>query len=81
MYFAQRSTFSQSSNHAAMLTRFHARSALSIIAGAIVAGTAVAQTGRPLADRLDSVAAGGLRYRGPVGIVAAVVKGNDTLLM
>jgi CubicO group peptidase (beta-lactamase class C family) len=65
-----------------MLTRVHARSALGIVALiALVTGSAAAQSGRPIADRLDSIAANGLRYRGPVGIVAAVVKGNDTLLM
>ena len=62
-----------------MLTRIHVRFALGTIA--ILAGTATAQSGRPLAYRLDSIAADGLRYRGPVGIVAAVVKGKDTLLM
>jgi CubicO group peptidase (beta-lactamase class C family) len=65
-----------------MFTRVHARSAVgTVVLVAISAGTAAAQSGRPLAYRLDSLAADGLRYRGPVGIVAAVVRGNDTLLM
>jgi CubicO group peptidase (beta-lactamase class C family) len=70
--------------NAAMLPRVHARAALAagaVIAGAIIAGPAAAQSARPLDARLDSIAADGLRYRGPVGIVAAVVKGSDTLLM
>ena len=65
-----------------MLTRVHARSAVgTVVLVAIAAGTAAAQSGRPLAYRLDSIAADGLRYNGAVGIVAGVVKGNDTLLM
>ena len=67
---------------ATMLTRVNVRSTIGAV---VIFGTAAvpaaAQSGRPLANRLDSIAANGLRHRGPVGIVAAVVRGNDTLLL
>ena len=40
-----------------------------------------AQTGRTLAERLDSLAGSGVLEKRAVGTVAAVLKGNDTLLM
>jgi CubicO group peptidase (beta-lactamase class C family) len=55
----------------------------SIAAAALVAITASAaggQPGRPLHVRLDSIAASGVKENRAVGIVAAVVRGNDTLL-
>ena len=42
---------------------------------------AVAQSGPDLVQRLDSIAGAGVRENRSVGIVAAVVKGNDTLLL
>lgn len=47
---------------------------------AVAASTAAAQSGRTLAQRLDSLAGSGVLEKRAVGIVAAVVKGNDTLL-
>ena len=47
----------------------------------LVATDAAAQAGRTLAVRLDSLAGSGVPANRAVGIVAAVVKGNDTLLM
>ncbi|HLL81651.1 MAG TPA: serine hydrolase domain-containing protein, partial [Longimicrobium sp.] len=47
---------------------------------AVAAPAAGAQPGRPLDVRLDSVAASGVVENRAVGIVAAVVRGNDTLL-
>ena len=46
-----------------------------------LAADAAAQTGRTLAEQLDSLAGSGVLAKRAVGIVAAVVKGNDTLLM
>ena len=43
--------------------------------------TATAQPGGALAQRLDSIAGAGVRENRAVGIVAAVVKGKDTLLL
>ena len=43
--------------------------------------TATAQSGEGLVQRLDSIAGAGVRENRAVGIVAAVVKGNDTLLL
>jgi len=48
---------------------------------ALAAADAAAQTGRTLAERLDSLAGSGVLEKRAVGTVAAVVKGNDTLLM
>jgi len=42
---------------------------------------AAAQTGRTLAERLDSIAGSAVLAKRAVGAVAAVVKGTDTLLM
>ena len=47
----------------------------------IGASTAIAQSGAALVQRLDSIAGAGVRENRAVGIVAAVVKGNDTLLL
>lgn len=46
-------------------------------------GTGVmhAQSTRPVAERLDSIAGSGVVERRAVGLVAAVVRGNDTLLL
>jgi CubicO group peptidase (beta-lactamase class C family) len=44
------------------------------------ATTAAAQPERPLVARLDSLAGSGVQENRAVGIVAAVVRGNDTLL-
>jgi len=47
----------------------------------ICASSAIAQPGPALAQRLDSIAGAGVRENRAVGIVAAVVKANDTLLL
>jgi len=47
----------------------------------LAATTASAQTARPLAERLDSLAGSGVQSKRAVGTVAAIVKGNDTLLV
>ena len=47
----------------------------------VTAADASAQTGRTLAERLDSLAGSGVLAKRAVGTVAAVVRGNDTLLM
>jgi CubicO group peptidase (beta-lactamase class C family) len=47
----------------------------------IGAATATAQSGGPLVQRLDSIAGAGVLENRAVGIVAAVVKGKDTLLL
>jgi CubicO group peptidase (beta-lactamase class C family) len=46
----------------------------------VAASTAPAQSGQTLAHRLDSLAGSGVLENRAVGIVAAVVKGHDTLL-
>ena len=66
-------------------SRFH-RGALRLLYGLfafvwIGASTATAQSGGALVQRLDSIAGAGVRENRAVGIVAAVVKGNDTLLL
>lgn len=48
---------------------------------AIGASTAAAQVGRTLVETLDSIAGAGVVENRAVGLVAAVVKGNDTLLL
>lgn len=63
-----------------MQTRFRP-TALALALTTLVATDAAAQTGRTLAERLDSIAASGVLANRAVGTVAAVVKGNDTLLM
>src|SRR5687768_5531866 len=65
-----------------MLTIARIRSA----AGALViltigASTLSAQAGRTLAQKLDSIAQSGILENRAVGLAAAVVKGNDTLLL
>jgi CubicO group peptidase (beta-lactamase class C family) len=45
------------------------------------ASTAIAQSGGALTQRLDSIAGAGVRENRAVGIVAAVVKGKDTVLL
>ena len=47
----------------------------------IGAATAIAQSGAALIERLDSIAGAGVRANRAVSIVAAVVKGKDTLLL
>ncbi|HYR06632.1 MAG TPA: hypothetical protein VEQ60_02610, partial [Longimicrobium sp.] len=47
----------------------------------LVATDAAAQTGRTLAERLDSIAGSGVLANRAVGTVAVGVRGNDTLLM
>src|SRR3712207_4735336 len=53
--------------------------ALALVAAAAV--PAAAQSARTLVQRLDSLAGSGVLENRAAGIVAAVVKGNDTLLM
>ena len=55
---------------------FH--SVLGAVAIATTFSTAAGQSGRSLAQRLDSLAGSGVLENRSVGIVAAVVKGNDT---
>lgn len=58
------------------------RSALSALAVlALGAGALAAQSGRADRQTLDSIAGAGVLANRAVGLVAAVVKGNDTLLM
>jgi CubicO group peptidase (beta-lactamase class C family) len=58
------------------------RSSLGAIALAtLAASTAAAQSGPSLGQRLDSIAGAGVQQGRAVGMVAAVVQGNDTLLM
>ena len=47
----------------------------------IGAAVAVAQTGSPLAEKLDSIAGAGVLEKRSVGFAAAVAKGQDTLLL
>ncbi len=47
----------------------------------IGAATVTAQSGRALGARLDAMAGAGVREKRAVGIVAAVVKGHETLLL
>ncbi len=47
----------------------------------IGASSAIAQSGGALTQRLDAIAGAGVRENRSVGIVAAVVKGKDTLLL
>lgn len=65
-----------------MLNLVPLRSSLAVLAlVALSASTAAAQAGRTLADKLDSLAGSGVVENRAAGIVAAVVKGNDTLLL
>src|SRR3990172_1306341 len=62
----------------------HARSAFFSLLLALVsigAATATAQSGGTLVQRLDSIAGAGVLENRAVGITAAVVKGNDTVLL
>jgi CubicO group peptidase (beta-lactamase class C family) len=63
-----------------MQTRFRP-TVLALALTTLAAADAAAQTGRTLAERLDSLAGSGVLTKRAVGTVAAVVKGNDTLLM
>ncbi|HEX8451283.1 MAG TPA: serine hydrolase domain-containing protein [Longimicrobium sp.] len=63
-----------------MLRKATLRSSLAAIALVTISASAGAQPGRPLHVRLDSIAASGVKENRAVGIVAAVVRGNDTLL-
>ena len=64
-----------------MLTPATLRSCLGALAlVAVTASAAAAQPGRPLAARLDSLAGSGVQENRAAGLVAAVVRGNDTLL-
>ena len=66
--------------------RPYRRAPWAILCGLLVlvsigASRAIAQTGAALEQQLDSIAGAGVRENRAVGIVAAVVKGNDTLLL
>lgn len=63
-----------------MQTRF-LPTVLALALTTLAATDAAAQTGRTLAVRLDSLAGSGVLANQAVGTVAAVVRGNDTLLM
>lgn len=52
-----------------------------LAASRLAASRLEAQTARPNVAALDSIAAAGVRQNRTLGLVAAVVKGNDTLLM
>ena len=62
-----------------MQTRFRP-TVLALALTTLAAADAAAQTGRTLAQRLDSLAGAGVLEKRAVGTVAAVVKGTDTLL-
>lgn len=67
--------------HASMLGAVSLRSFLSAIALILVGtSTTTAQPGNTLAQRLDSLAGWGVQENHAIGMVAAVVKDNDTLL-
>lgn len=63
-----------------MQNRFRA-TVLALALTTLAAADAAAQTERALAERLDSIAGSAVLANRAVGTVAAVVKGNDTLLM
>jgi CubicO group peptidase (beta-lactamase class C family) len=63
-----------------MQTRF-LPTVLTLALTTLAAADVAAQTGGTLAQRLDSLAGSGVLANRAVGIVAAVVKGNDTLLV
>src|SRR5262245_13814731 len=57
------------------------RVALGVVLGMVLGGSNLAaQTGQANPATLDSIAGAGVRANRAVGLVAAVVKGNDTLL-
>ena len=64
-----------------MLESVDLRSLLGAIALVAVAAPAAAQAAPALAERLDSIAGHWVERNYAVGIVAAVVRGNDTLLL
>lgn len=64
--------------HTAMLRLGSTFGAIALLT--IAASTAAAQSSRPLSERLDSLAGSGVVEKRTVGLVAAVVKGDDTLL-
>ncbi len=69
-------------HHGYMLKTVGLRPSLCAIAFVtIAASTAAAQSGQTLTQRLDSIAGRWVQRNVAVGIVAAVVRGNDTLLM
>ena len=73
-------------NVLATAPRPYRRAPWAILCGLLVlvsigASRAIAQTGAALEQQLDSIAGAGVRENRAVGIVAAVVKGNDTLLL
>ena len=55
--------------------------ARSLVLLAITASASAAQTGQPNPRVLDSIAGAGVAQNRAIGLVAAVVRGNDTLLM
>ena len=57
------------------------RPAVALVMLSLGASTVAAQSGRPDLARLDSIAGAGVRENRAIGLVAAVVRGNDTLLM
>lgn len=57
------------------------KAVLSVAFLSLGASTALAQSAPALVQRLDSIAGAGVRGNRAVGIVAAVVRGNDTLLL
>jgi len=63
-----------------MLTLVHVRSTLVVLL-LTAASTGAAQTNRAVIQKLDSTAGSGVVEQRAVGLVAAVVKGNDTLLL
>jgi D-alanyl-D-alanine carboxypeptidase len=63
-----------------MQTRFRS-TVLALALTTLAAADADAQTRRPLAERLDSIGGSAVLAKRSVGTAAAVVKGNDTLLM
>ena len=79
-YLALRSSLLQ--NIAPMLNRFQIPSpACALVLLSMGASTLAAQSGRADPRILDSIAGAGVQQGRAIGLVAAVVKGNDTLLM
>jgi len=65
-----------------MLKTVPLRRSLAALAVVVIGGsTAAAQSGPALVQKLDSVAGSGVLEKRAAGIVAAVVRGNDTLLL
>ena len=82
-FFHGRSRSGRGSAHRASLLRTVGlrASVCAIALVTIAASTATAQPDGALVQRLDSLAGAGVRENRAVGIVAAVVKGEDTLLL